>query len=62
MKTKKYTNDAHECEEKIISILKEYRCYIEYADDLEQVIVVDHDTSEFSDGLDAFASIMRKKR
>lgn len=57
---RRHINDAHECEDRIMSILSEYRCYIEYDPELNICIVVDHDSSEFADGLDAFTKRMKR--
>ena len=47
MRKKKHERDVDECAEKIEAILKEYNCMIEYDNELEEVIVVDQDTSQY---------------
>ena len=46
-KIKKYENDVIECGQKIFDLLREYRCQIEFDEEIKDVIIVDVDTKEF---------------
>lgn len=48
MKKKKFNRDVYELKEKINDLLIEYNAKIEYNKELERVIIVDKDTTEFA--------------